>query len=324
MSTPERILVFRNGSIGNTLAAVPALRCLRESFSNAEIAVVVDPVGEELLANCPYVNRTILYDKHGRDGGVGGFLRVASRVRSFRPDVAVLFKRFFRNGLLSRISGAVQRVGFETDGKAPFLSVTIPYDESIHVAELNLKLVRLMGAIVDVPPTPEIFLTNAELNTARSVLQEHGIHGDYVVAHFGGVSGGAEFVSMECRGELLRKLCRNIPVVLIGTGAQESDQAGSLAESIEHAVSIVNQPLRVTMSVISLAAGFIGTNSGPMHIAAAARVPGIALFRNDQRYTIERTKWRPQFDGLKVVPIKAGESVSESIQRASSCWTIRM
>ena len=69
MATPNRILVFRNGSIGNTLAAVPALRCLRESFPNARIHVLVDRQGNELLQNCPYLDSLVVYDRNGADRG---------------------------------------------------------------------------------------------------------------------------------------------------------------------------------------------------------------------------------------------------------------
>ncbi|MCP4633360.1 MAG: glycosyltransferase family 9 protein, partial [candidate division Zixibacteria bacterium] len=61
----DRIVIFRNGSIGNTLVAVPLIRSIRKAVPDCHIAVVVDPVGKELLKYCPYVNELILYDKRG-------------------------------------------------------------------------------------------------------------------------------------------------------------------------------------------------------------------------------------------------------------------
>ena len=56
---PTSILAFRNGSIGNTLAAIPALRALRERFPQATLSVVVDYIGEELLKHCTWIDNMI-------------------------------------------------------------------------------------------------------------------------------------------------------------------------------------------------------------------------------------------------------------------------
>jgi ADP-heptose:LPS heptosyltransferase len=88
---PESILAFRNGSIGNTLVAVPALRALRRRYPQARLTVVVDPVGDELLAHCPWIDARIVYDRRGRDRGLAAWLRLVGRLRAVHPRHAVLF-----------------------------------------------------------------------------------------------------------------------------------------------------------------------------------------------------------------------------------------
>lgn len=320
MRTPERILVFRNGSIGNTLAALPAIKCLRESFPNSHIEVVVDNVGEELLANVPWFNSLTVYDRSGFDQGLSGFIRTATRLRNVNPDTAILFKRFFRNGLLARLSGATCRVGFETNGKAPFLNEVIPYDESVHVAELNLRLVRKIGASATVSLLPEIFVTTAEQEQAKDWLRKHNIRNEYIIAHFGGVTSGAEFVSQSLRVRLLLSLAPDLPIVVIGNGLHEQETAIKLAESIPSIVNATGLALRETISLIAGASRFIGTNSGPMHIAAASRVPGIALFHDNPRLEVERVKWRPLFEGLKIVPVHPDAKPEQIIDLARQAW----
>lgn len=321
MSTPNRILVFRNGSIGNTLAAVPALRCLRESFPNAQIHVLVDKQGIELLQNCPYVDSLVVYDRHGADRSLVGFLRTAAKVRALNPDACILLKRFFRNGLLAKLSGAERRIGFATNGKAPFLNETIPYDESVHIAELNLRLVRFVSANATVPPLPEVFVTQAEQTETRTWLKENSVYAPYTIVHFGGVTTGAEFVPFGLRVALIKTLVSNNPIVVIGNGAVEQQAASRIKEAIPRAVNAIGLPLRQTIALIACADRFIGTNSGPMHIAAAARIPGIALFKRDDRYEIERVKWRPLFDNLKIVPVDTDSSQSEIVELVRKAWS---
>ncbi len=320
MATPNRILVFRNGSIGNTLAAVPALRCLRESFPNARIHVLVDRQGNELLQNCPYLDSLVVYDRNGADRGLVGFLRIATMVRALNPDTCILFKRFFRNGLLAKLSGATRRIGFVTDGKAPFLNEAIPYDESVHVAELNLRLVRFVSANATVPPLPEVFVTQAEQAEAHEWLIKNHVNASYTVVHFGGVTTGADFISFELRVALIQTLAANDPTVIIGNGVAELQAASRIKEVIPKVVNATGLPLRQTMALIAGAGRFIGTNSGPMHIAAAARIPGIALFKRDDRYEIERIKWHPLFDNLKIVPVHTDNTQREVVELALQAW----
>ncbi len=320
MTLPKRILVFRNGSIGNTLAAVPALRCLRTSFPGTRIAVMVDKIGYELLENCPYFDSLLVYDRNGSGKGVSGFMRIVNSIRQEQPDSCILFKRFFRNGLLARLSGATRRIGFSTDGKAPFLNETIPYDESVHVAELNLRLVKAMGASAEVAASPEVFIKAGEQNEAQAWLHANRIENAYLIAHFGGVTGGAEFVPHQLRIDLIKALARDLPIVLIGNGSTEQQAAKDIKIELANSVDATNLPLRQSMALIAGAHRFIGTNSGPMHIAAAANISGIALFKEDDRYEVERVKWRPLHETLKIVPVSPMKTHSEIVDLARQTW----
>jgi heptosyltransferase-2 len=52
------------------------------------VDVICTPAAAALLANNPLVRETIVYDKRGKDRGVGGFLRMASRLRAAKYDAA--------------------------------------------------------------------------------------------------------------------------------------------------------------------------------------------------------------------------------------------
>jgi ADP-heptose:LPS heptosyltransferase len=54
----------------------------------------------------------------------------------------------------------------------------------------------------------------------------------------------------------------------------------------------------VTVALVQGAAGFIGMNSGPAHLAAAARIPGIVFYRADDRVQTELVKWKPASERL--------------------------
>ncbi len=293
-AAPQSILAFRNGSIGNTLAAVPALRALRKRYPDTALSVVVDPVGQELLAHCPWITRLIVYDKHGRDRGLGGWLRVVRELRAVAPTHAVLFKRFFRNGLLARASGAPVRAGFATAGRAPFLNRTLPYDESLPIVDLNLRL----AALLDAPPAGrelEIFHSDSDRQFAREILTQHSLEPRrFLVAHYGGQTTAPDFLPVARFVELLRAFnVQGEPMLLIGHGRAEAASADAIAQQYPPAIPRTGLPLRTTAALLEKARLFLGFNSGPAHIAAAVNLPEFILYRPDAHAPAEIRKWCP-------------------------------
>ena len=219
---PTSILIFRNGSIGNTLVALPAIRALKEKFPDASLTVVLDSTGAELLQHTPFIDRIIIYDKRGNDKGLAAHIKLVSKLRKLRPSHAVLFKRFFRNGLLAFLSGAKYRIGFQTDGSAPFLNFTIPYDESIHVSQLNMNLLALIGIPSEVQHYT-ISLSESDRNEARRTIESVVSQGKrFAAIHYGGSTTRPDFFPAERMKELLRPFVEsNIELIFIGAGTQE-------------------------------------------------------------------------------------------------------
>ena len=52
----DRFLIWRNGKLGNTIVALPVIERLREAFPDAQIDMVVETLGRELLKYHPATN----------------------------------------------------------------------------------------------------------------------------------------------------------------------------------------------------------------------------------------------------------------------------
>jgi len=289
ISEPTSILAFRNGSIGNTLAAVPALRALRGRYPQVNLSVVVDPVGYQLLERCSWIDNLVVYDKRGRHRSLVAQAALVRDLRKLKPSHAVLFKRFFRNGLLAFLSGANVRAGFRTDGKAPFLTHTVPYEERVHIVDLDLRLAALLDAASE-DRRLEMFLTDEDRTRAQGLLG----NARYLVAHYGGQTTLPDFVPQERFVELLRLIAgKDLRAVLIGSGGAEAGRARDIAAELSGAITATDLPLRVTSAIIERAMLFVGFNSGPAHIAAAVGTPEVVFFRPDANTESEILKWSP-------------------------------
>jgi len=308
---PTSILCFRNGSIGNTLVAVPAVRALRTSFPKAKLVVVVDPMGYELLRYCPWIDDLIEYDKRGDDRSLIAHWRLIRRLRKLHPSHAVLFKRFFRNGLLSILSGAPIRAGFATDGSAPFLNVTIPYDENVHHVDMNLRLVERIGAH-PAGRELELCLSEDDLRQADEIVRKCvPLGGNYLCAHYGGSTWFSEkSISVERFAELLRRISQGRTVLLIGSGANETTWANAIASRDSCAIPCCNLPVRTAAGLIRGAELFVGFNSGPSHLAAAVKTPLIMLFEPNEHTRAQIVRWLPQFEHAVAAVPPTGDEMS--------------
>ena len=305
------MLAFRNGSIGNTLVAVPAMRALKRRYPAARLTVVVDGTGYELLKHTPWIDELIIYNKRakGRDGTP--YVKLVRKLRSVRPTHAVLFKRFFRNGLLSFLSGAKVRAGFETNGKSPFLNRTIPYDESVHIVDLNLKLAALLGAAT-LDRALELHLAEADRRQAKELAAAQvDKKSPYVVAHYGGQTTPPDFFPLTRFAKLLALVsgaeCR---LFAIGSGPTETNTATQLLKALPRAYVATDVPIRTMAALIEGATLFVGFNSGPAHVAAAVGTPAVVFYKPGPSARHEIRKWAPV--GIQTATLVPPEGVQES------------
>ncbi|TPW08177.1 MAG: heptosyltransferase II, partial [bacterium] len=289
------ILAFRNGSIGNTMVAVPALRALKRRHPGARLVVVVDPVGRELLAELDIVDRLIVYDRKGRHRGLSGWLALVMELRREKPSHAILFKRFFRNQLLAFLSGAGVRAGFVSRKRARLLNRTIDYREGTSITRLNLELAALLGA--DPSDTTSFLpLSSGDRDRAQALLSEQGLETKrYLVGHYGGLSTNPSFLPPAAfRRHLEENALTDEPILLVGAGARELEWAAAISKDNPRVHCLLDQPVRVTAALIESARFFVGMNSGPAHLAAAVGTPALILFRPGSGAAAEVAKWRPE------------------------------
>ncbi|HMD50870.1 MAG TPA: hypothetical protein VKG79_17280, partial [Bryobacteraceae bacterium] len=83
-----RILVVRLGSMGDVIAALPAVASLKSSMPQAWISWVIEPRWSVLLEGNPYIDAVIPFERRT----FGSWRRVWSELRRERFDIAVDFQ----------------------------------------------------------------------------------------------------------------------------------------------------------------------------------------------------------------------------------------
>src|SRR5580704_4461088 len=108
-TSPKRVLIILNGAIGDVVRALPLLNRIRRGLPEAHLAWAIEPKSAPILDGHPWLDQTILYDRRRAPWSFAPFLK---RVRDGRFDLAIDLQRHLKSGIISMVSGARERIGF--------------------------------------------------------------------------------------------------------------------------------------------------------------------------------------------------------------------
>src|SRR5258706_4017358 len=120
---PQNILVIDFGQLGDVVLSLPALRAIRERFSEARIIVVVGKPGAEVVNLSGYANATFVVDRVAlRDGpklvSIGRIAKLVKKVRSEKFDFVIDLHSLSETNLLGLLSGAPKRLYSRRPGRS--------------------------------------------------------------------------------------------------------------------------------------------------------------------------------------------------------------
>lgn len=293
MSDFPRVLLIRFGSLGNALVAVPAIRALRTAWPQARLSLLADPLTQEVFQGCPYLDEVILYDWKGAHRFGRGYSRVISQLRRRRFTHSIHFRRHLRSELLGLFSGANERIGFQTRGRIQWLTRVVPYREGESVIEQNLNLVRALG-ITAADRRLECWPCVGSPAVDRLWAELGNGPGPVVVVHPGGATQRERlWPSYGILAQKLRERNR-AKIIMIGTPAESETVEIQAAHAGGPVVKGLGLPLREVAEVIRRADLFIGTDSGPCHLADAVGTPGVILYAPHRGLAAQVRKWKPE------------------------------
>jgi lipopolysaccharide heptosyltransferase I len=287
-----RVLFVKLGSIGDVVHTLPSLAAVRRALPSAEISWVVEPGAAEILRDNPLLNRLIEVDtKALRRGPVSGETLLAPRqqlrrLRASSFDTALDFQGLLKSAFISRLSGAKLRYGFAREAlREPasrfLLTKTIPVPLTSHVIVKNLTLAA--GALgIPVPTNPDEFEFPIATNSAHEAEADSAIRDfqtDFAILNPGG-GWPTKLWSPERFGALSDELWTQFgltSVVTYGPGERELAEqvVGSARLGRAHSRDL---SLKGFYALATRASIYVGGDTGPTHLAVAARAPVVALF----------------------------------------------
>ena len=193
-------------------------------------------------------------------------------------DVAIDFQGLIRSSVLAKLSGAKMIFGFAhpRETVARFLYTKRVAPRGLHVVEKNLSLASavagfdLTGVPVDFPAA------ETSVEDCDRWLEGHRIH------KFVMLNPGAGWASKQWPAERYGQLAKSLGDFgfksLINAGPGEQDLARAVQTASEGNSEAVECSIPQLLAFTRRASLFVGGDTGPMHLAAALRIPVVAIF----------------------------------------------
>lgn len=299
MPPTKKILMVRPDAMGDVVLMIPLLNTLKATWPEAEIHPLLQGYTQDILNDHPSVTSVILdWKKAGKVNSLKDFFAYARYLKTFQFDIAILpfLEDFYV--FLCVAAGIPIRVG---DGNKPlirpFLTHTIPLqfrNLSLHEAEQQARLFQALVPSPNWDMRMNLVTQDAEEIPVKTRLTEAGWRKEPLIGIHTSTGGGNRAWTASQFSVLIDLIHTQTPyrVVLTGASPKECEKVQAIIDLC--AIKPFNMAGKTSTSqlktLISQCEAFIGTDTGPVHVAAALQKPVVGL--SPTKY-IKSLRWGP-------------------------------
>jgi heptosyltransferase I len=301
----RRVLVVRLSAMGDVLHTLPAVYALREALPHAHIGWLIEGRWAELLCapetakrGCRSMGRPLVDEVHTVNlkrwekslfaiSTAQQIATVWNDVRGAGYDVAIDLQGAMRSAVLARWSGAGVVYGAADPRESP---ASLWYTRKAvargrHVIEQNFSVVEtfLQSAGVQLPR--KALAAEAACYLPRDAEAEQRIEQRLLecgVREFAilnpGAGWGAKCWPVERYGEVARELVAEGLKSILNYGPGEEELVRAAEAASGGAALAMRCTITELIALTRCARLFVGGDTGPLHLAAAMRVPVVAIF----------------------------------------------
>ena len=334
MKNPRRILIYRLGSLGDTIVALPSFHLVRNAFPDAQITLLTNiPINIKAAPAASILDGTgLINDYVGYPVSLRNPLslwKLRNEIASRQFDLLIYLAKprggalkSLRDSLFFFACGLFRQIGVPYQ-KADLKSQPIPGTD-LYVAESH----RLAGNLrqIDQPDLEadgfwSLNLSQAERDKAAEILAPLGSPARIVAVSMGTKADAKDWTEPNWSA-LIEALYRRYPdSALVGLGAPDETNLTDriLAHWTGAKLNLCGTtPPRLSAAILERAAVFVGHDSGPMHLASSVGTPCVAIFSAQNR----PGEWFPRGQNNKVLYHKTdcfGCGLSVCVEQKKKC-----
>ena len=249
--------------LGDTIMATPAIENLIKSTNPKEITIVGSHVSTSILKNHPKVNKVFIDNTKKSKNRVFATYKLAKEIEPH--DIAISFRSHLFSKLLLFFTGSKRRFLYKKDKK------------NLHQVQKYNNFINKILNIDSEPKDLKIYLPKEKsLSFSLPSSPLLGINP-------GATYGSAKRWDSKKFAQVAAHFSNRFNIVIFG-GPNEVDIAKEIEDDLKEkgVKNYINLAGKTSIDELVLAISklniFITNDSGPMHIAAAFKIPTIAIF----------------------------------------------
>lgn len=330
--TYSKILLIRLDYLGDLICTTPLIRELRYNYPEAEITIIIRKQYLDIIKNCPYIDKFLLYDSEILDFCNNIYLSyeyleeiiqktenyVMTNLGDARFDLVILPWR--TGDSLFRWEGDILASSVNTKyilkrfnkgmplGKLMYnffkdkVSLISFHDEECkHESCCELAIIEDLGGSIE-NDEMELWLEDIWEKTANELYTLNGFEKFKTIIL--GIVGSVKAKNWDVLNyiELINSLNKQynncIKFIILG-GKDAIESAEKIESACENICNMTDKTtLGETMAIIKKADLYIGSDTGMMHMVSAFRKPAVVLFRSIEdsadKLTDQPERWGPR------------------------------
>jgi heptosyltransferase-1 len=295
----ENLLIVRLSAMGDIIHTLPAAAALRQAFPHATLGWLIEERWAELLCTLRYPRsglrspqRPLVDRVHAVNTAewrraffsFNTWQQMAvglSQLRGIQYDAVIDFQGAVRSALLARWSGApiVYGDAQPRENAASMLYTRRVLAKGTHVVEQALTLARaaIQGTTISSPEVEAQVEFPVDPDAESKIAALMAYRNDFIILN-PGAGWGAKMWPSERYAQVAKELAEDGFRALINYGPGEEELATAVENASEGGARKISCSVSELISLTRRARLFIGGDTGPMHLAAALKIPVVAIF----------------------------------------------
>jgi len=284
---PYKILIFRQGGIGDVIHTTPLLKFLRQFYPKAEIDYLVGNWAKDVLGENPDIDEIItfedeiIFNKKSLE-----LLKLAKDIRKRKYEILFNGNKSWMYNVLALAFKIPIRIGFDREGEGFCNTHNIKYQGEMHEIDYYLKLASFISK--ERPSMGvHVYASKKEEKRVTSLFNKLRLNKNKIVCIGPGGSsnpGDTNIVRrypLESYLELTKYLIKDFNIILIG-GKQDIPIHRKLTSRIKgkrnQIIDLAGKlNIRESYSLLRKCHLYMGHISGQLHLADASGIPIITI-----------------------------------------------
>lgn len=277
-----KILIIQTAFIGDVILATSLVEYIKNHFSETEIHFLLRKGNESILANNNKISKVHIWNKQKK---ISSLISTIVKIREEKFDTVINIQRFFSSGLITLLSGAQNKVGFNKNPLSFFFTYSLEHkiphkieNEYLHEVQRNITLLQNLITDYQIPDKldlkPKLYFSEKEKIKIDSITSNLR---PYIV-----IAPASVWYTKQWHIEkwkLLVSECMNTyDIVMIG-GPPDRNYLNQITDLYPSVINLVGK-LSLTESALIMkdAKRVFVNDSAPLHLASSVNAKTTAIF----------------------------------------------